>query len=95
MSALNAPPVVGDLLALFDHMDPTRSHEAKPSERLRRRYAERRTFRTFAIWLAAVIAFALIVAAAHAIPRPAVATDSPSPNGAAAAGNLSPQEQAK
>ena len=29
------------------------------------------------------------------IPRPAVATDSPSPNGAAAAGNLSPQEQAK
>ena len=25
----------------------------------------------------------------HAIPRPAVATDSPSPNGAAAAGNLS------
>ena len=29
------------------------------------------------------------------IPRPAVATDSPSPNGAAAAGNLSQQEQAK
>ena len=29
------------------------------------------------------------------LPRPAVATDSPSPNGAAAAGNLSQQEQAK
>ena len=94
MSALNAPSVVGDLLALFDHMDPTRSHEAKPSERLRRRHAERRTLRTFAIWLAAVIAFALIVAAAHAIPRPAGTANSP-PRAEGGAGNLSQQEQAK
>ena len=42
-----------------------------------------------------VILLLALVVAAFVLPRPAVATDSPSPNGAAAAGNLSPQEQAK
>ena len=40
-------------------------------------------------------AFAQSAAMHKPLPRPAVATDSPSPNGAAAAGNLSQQEQAK
>lgn len=51
------PAIVPFLLDAFDRCDPTRSHEAKPSERLRDRHMARRAM------LACIIALAVIVAA--------------------------------
>ena len=62
MSARNAPAVTGTMVEIFDHMDPTRSHECKPSERLRQRYTMRRALRTFAKCIALAATLILVVA---------------------------------
>jgi hypothetical protein len=50
------PAIVPFLLDAFDRCDPTRSHEAKPSERLRASYSAKRATLACAIALAVIIA---------------------------------------
>ena len=56
--ALRRPPmpaIVPGLIESIDHCDPTRSHEAKPSHRMREARYTRRVLRSF---LSALLAFA-------------------------------------
>ena len=53
---------VPSILDLIDFTDPTRSHEAKPSERLRQQYVARRFLRRFATGLLLVIACLALLA---------------------------------
>lgn len=55
-----APAIVPFLFDAIDRCDPTRSREAKPSERERQRHATRRVLRSLAL-SAALIAAGLVV----------------------------------
>ena len=57
-----APAIVPFLFDAIDRCDPTRSREAKPSERERQRHATRRVLRSLAV-SAALIAAGLVVLA--------------------------------
>lgn len=59
------PTIVPFLVEAFDRCDPTRSHEAKPSERLRTQHQFRNAMRALA--LCTVIAAALLAITAICI----------------------------
>lgn len=56
-----APAIVPYLFEAFDRCDPTRSREAKPSERERQRHELRRKVRTFVVSAALVATFAALI----------------------------------
>jgi hypothetical protein len=58
--------LAASLIESFDHMDPTRSHEMLPSERLRIHFRDRRFMRRlYASVLTTAAVIVLIVAIAH------------------------------
>lgn len=59
------PTIVPFLVEAFDRCDPTRSHEAKPSERLRAQYQFRNAMRTLAACAVAAALLVIAVACIH------------------------------
>lgn len=62
--ALRRPPppaIVPFLLESIDHMDPTRSHESKPTARMREARYTRRMWRGFFRFVLACIALAALL----------------------------------
>lgn len=60
-----APAIVPFLWDAFDRCDPTRSHEAKPSQRARNAHQIKRSMRYLALALAGVSGLILIVTSYH------------------------------